>query len=61
MQEPQTMPSTMRGPLFPCNGTMARVYSEFGRALGGGGLHQPHGIIRAETGHATLWCNGTFH
>ena len=51
---PHRTPNTMRRPLFPCNGTMARVYSEFGRALSGGGLPQCHGIMRAETSHVTL-------
>ena len=37
---------------------MARDHSEFGRALGRGGLPQCHVIIRTVTGHVPLLCNG---
>ena len=46
---PQRTPNPMRRPLFPCNGTMARAYSEFGRALGGGGC-----------GEVPQCCSGTW-
>ena len=43
---------------FLCNATMARVYSQLGRAPGGGGLPQCHVIIRVQIGYFPLWCNG---